>query len=353
MRISTNIVQLAMRMATERHGKLEEFNAGGDNVEDYKERFLLYCAANGLEDADKQKAVFLTCVGTATYTLFKNLVRPVKPQDKSLDEFFALLKSYFEPRIVVIAKKFRFYQRLQREGETIANYMAKLRRLSKHCDFGDYLDTALRDQLVCGIYQEAVQRKILAESELTLTKVVHIAQAAETERDETHALRGNTVRRPPAKQVETTFSVQRDTAGGAYKARQLDSRECYRCGGRGHHSSTSKFKSQKCHFCKGQGHISRVCRKRSQQDELKKGTAAVRTTAKGTPQPTHQIDEDNVSVVFVQSGKGGVTITLEVAGSQILMEVDTGATVTVIPISVYEQYQSHVQLHASTVSLKT
>ena len=58
-------------------------------------------------------------------------------------------------------------------------------------------------------------------------------------------------------------------------------------------------------------------------------------------------------MVFVQSGKGGVTITLEVAGSQILMEVDTGATVTVIPISVYEQYQSHVQLHASTVSLKT
>ena len=33
--------------------------------------------------------------------------------------------------------------------------------------------------------------------------------------------------------------------------------------------------------------------------------------------------------------------------------MDTRATVTVIPISVYEQYLSHVQLHASTVSLKT
>ena len=126
-----------------------------------------------------------------------------------------------------------------------------------------------------------------------------------------------------------------------------------RYGGRGHHPSTCKFKSQKCHFCKGQGHISRVCRKRSQQDELKKGTAAVRTTAKVKPQPTHQIDEDTVSVVFAQSGKGGVKITLEVAGSQIPMKVDTGATTMVIPISVYEQYLSHVQLHASMVSLKT
>ena len=58
-------------------------------------------------------------------------------------------------------------------------------------------------------------------------------------------------------------------------------------------------------------------------------------------------------MVFAQSGKGGVKITLEVAGSQILMKVDTGATVTVIPISVYEQYLSHVRLHASTVTLKT
>ena len=218
-----------------------------------------------MEDTDKQKAVFLTCVGTATYTLLKNLVRPEKPQDKSLDELFALLKSHFEPRIVVIAERFRFYQRLQREGESIAKYMTELRRLSKQCDFGGYLDIALRDQLVCGLYHEAVQRKILVELELTLTKAVHIAQAAKNASDESHALRGNTTRRPPVKQVETAFSVQYDTASGAYNARQLDSRECYRCGGRGHHPSTCKFKFQKCHFCKEQEHISRVLRKRSQQ----------------------------------------------------------------------------------------
>ena len=93
-----------------------------------------------------------------------------------------------------------------------------------------------------GLYHEAVQGKILAKSELTLTKAVHITQATETARDETYAVRGNTTRRPPAKQVETAFSIQRDTTGGAYKAKQLDSRECYRCGGRGHHPSTCKFK---------------------------------------------------------------------------------------------------------------
>ena len=86
MRISINTAQLVTRMATGRHGKLGEFIAGVDNVEDYKERFLLHCAANGLEDTGKQEALFLTCFGTATYSLLKNLVRPEKQPNKSLDE---------------------------------------------------------------------------------------------------------------------------------------------------------------------------------------------------------------------------------------------------------------------------
>ena len=82
----------------------------------------------------------MTCVSTATYSLLKNLVRLEKPLDKSLDELSVLLKSHFEPSIIVIAERFHFYQRLQKEGETITNYMTELRRPSKHRNFGDYLD---------------------------------------------------------------------------------------------------------------------------------------------------------------------------------------------------------------------
>ena len=67
-----------------RHGKLCEFNAGVDNVEDYKEQFLLYCTANVITDDDKKIAV-LTSMDTTTNTLLENLVRPATAQDKSLD----------------------------------------------------------------------------------------------------------------------------------------------------------------------------------------------------------------------------------------------------------------------------
>jgi hypothetical protein len=58
--------------AVGRYGRISEFQAGVDSVDDYRERFALYCAANDIDDDKKTKAVFLTSVGMSTYTLLKN-----------------------------------------------------------------------------------------------------------------------------------------------------------------------------------------------------------------------------------------------------------------------------------------
>ena len=52
---------------------------------------------------------------------------------------------------------------------------------------------------------------------------------------------------------------------------------------------------------------------------------------------THQIDEDEASLIFSLSDKRGIDVKLHVAGTEIDMEVDTGATVTVIPKAIYEK----------------
>ena len=42
-----------------------------------------------------------------------------------------------------------------------------------------FLDEALRDRLVCGLQNGETQKKLLAESDLSLQKAVNIATAAE------------------------------------------------------------------------------------------------------------------------------------------------------------------------------
>ena len=53
--------------------------------------------------------------------------------------------------------------------------MAELRRLTTHCQFGAYLDEALRDRLVCGLRNEGIQKKLLTEADLTLARALELS----------------------------------------------------------------------------------------------------------------------------------------------------------------------------------
>ena len=56
--------------------------------------------------------------------------------------------------------------------------MAELCRMITHCNFGDYLDQALQDQLVYGIRHQGTQKTLWSKA---LSKATKITQAAETQ----------------------------------------------------------------------------------------------------------------------------------------------------------------------------
>ncbi|KAL1418535.1 hypothetical protein MTO96_005662 [Rhipicephalus appendiculatus] len=58
----------------------------------------------------------------------------------------------------------------QQPGESIADFVADLRRLSEHCEFGVSLENLLRDLFVCGVRDEALQRRLLVEAALDFKK---------------------------------------------------------------------------------------------------------------------------------------------------------------------------------------
>ena len=57
-----------------------------------------------------------------------------------------VLQAHFFPKPIVIAGRYCFHKNNQAEGETIVLYMADLKKLSEHCEFGAYLQDALRDR---------------------------------------------------------------------------------------------------------------------------------------------------------------------------------------------------------------
>ena len=81
------------------------------------------------------------------------------------------MQNHLNPRPLIIAKRFKFHQRSQGENESVAQYVAELHKLSEKCNFGEYLEQALRDCLVCGLVNENVQQRLLSESKLSLKKL--------------------------------------------------------------------------------------------------------------------------------------------------------------------------------------
>ncbi len=71
---------------------------------------------------------------------------------------------------------------------TVAEYVAELRRLSAHCEFGAFLDDALRDRFVCGLCSETTQKKLLVEANLTFARAVEHAQSMESAASKTKQL---------------------------------------------------------------------------------------------------------------------------------------------------------------------
>ena len=90
-----------------------------------------------------------------------------------------MLKKHFDPTPSVLGERFNFHCRSQGNSEGIAEYVAELKCLATHCSFKAYLDEALRDRFVFGLKQTAIQKRLLAEKNLTFTTAVEIAQSME------------------------------------------------------------------------------------------------------------------------------------------------------------------------------
>ena len=118
-------------------GKIDSFNHGSDDICEYIERVDQYFFANDINDAKKKTAIFLTVIGSDTYSLLRNLLAPVSPSNKTVEELFEILKEHLKP--IIIAERYKFYCRDQKENEMISDYIAVLRKLTLIATLGNFL----------------------------------------------------------------------------------------------------------------------------------------------------------------------------------------------------------------------
>ncbi|CAC5409230.1 unnamed protein product [Mytilus coruscus] len=158
----------------------------------------------------------------------RNLSARKKPGEKTYDDIVKLVTDHQNPKPSSIVQRCKFNSRSRQPNESVSQFVAELRQISELCDYKATLDDMLRDRLVCGIKEDRIQRRLLAEPGLTFKKAMEVATAMEMAAKNAHDL-----------QVQEPKQVHKVT---------IRNEECYRCGG-SHNATDCKWKDAKCYVC--------------------------------------------------------------------------------------------------------
>ncbi|XP_014876941.1 uncharacterized protein K02A2.6-like [Poecilia latipinna] len=322
-------------------GQMNIFEDGTEDWTTYVERVEQYCLANKVED-ERKVAVLLSVMGAKTYNLLRSLITPAKPVDKSFREITEVLQKHFQPKLLVIAERFRFHKRNQSKTESTSTYIAELRRLSEHCQFGEGLSDALRDRFVCGLHNESTQKRLLTEDNLTLHRALEIAISMETAAKDAGELQGKYIEPCAVNKMRAQPNDKLQT--------------CYRCGKKSHDAANCWFKNKECLQCNKNGHIQKMCRskqyKKNKMWKKDRKLHEVNETDSNSSQENlaclelHTIQEK-------EKYKGAIWLTPKVQGVKLKMELDTGSALSLISYEDYRDKFPNLKLKHTSVKLKT
>ena len=178
-------------MATH-HGTITEFSGNSDDWEAYIEQLENYFVANDIDSAAKKRAILLSSCGTAAYKTIRSILAPQKPTEVDYAELVKQVKQHYVPKPSEIIQRYKFYTCNRQPSESIADYVARLRALTEYCEFGGTLDSMLRDRLVCGVNNEQLQRRLLAEPRLTFERALELSRTFESATEDARHLQNET-----------------------------------------------------------------------------------------------------------------------------------------------------------------
>ena len=220
------ITFLVTRMA---HGHIKEFDSTKETINDFRQHFEFYCAANNIQSENEtqqahKKALFITMLGQTTFVKLCDLANPTDITTLSLDQVVELLTAHYRPQTIEITECYKFLKHMQEDQERTTDFIAALRRLAKTCNFGQYLDTALRDQFVCGLNNHKCQWELLSIQELTLQMAIQKATAAKTATRESRGILGASAEQMASKDLHKMTAKPK----------------CFCCGRTGHQPTQCK-----------------------------------------------------------------------------------------------------------------
>ncbi|XP_053698835.1 uncharacterized protein K02A2.6-like [Sabethes cyaneus] len=322
-------------------------------IERLEGAFVLFAVREG-----SRLFMLLHFMGGEIYDILCDKLAPEKPHTKTYAEIVRMLETHFNPEPLEILENFRFKCRKQgdeRPEESIDEYLIALRKLAITCNFGGYLNTALRNQLVFGLKNGKIQSRLLEVRNLTLERAREIAVSMELSykgEKEIQSKQGKSEvnlvepsRSNVKLQVKSTNknSKNKDSAGSGKKG------ECYRCGNTSHFANKCPYIRTVCNYCKMVGHLQKVCLKAKNERKSKPETHLLEEAGPDDVQCT--LDELCKLEAIRKPSVSKFWLEVKVNSATICFEIDTGAPVTIVSVEDKQRFFPNAMLLPSDMEL--
>ena len=299
-----------------------------ENWRKWKQRFELFSAASGLSDKDEkvQSATLLHVAGPDALEIYNTFSWDTEGDENKVEKIKERFEGYCNPRKNITWERHVFNTCDQDIGETIDQYVTKLKTKAKSCEFGTLKDSLIRDRIVCGISSDSTRAKLLREANLTIERAIDICRADEAMVTQMKML-------GESKTTGHAANLMEISAVGTSSRGDMKKYRCDKCGGMHRIQQTCPALGAECHKCGKRNHFARVCRSKT----TRMGKSRLHSIEQQEDESSDKHEHLFVATIQNSSRSKEWNITIKLNKQKTVFKIDTGAQCNVISKYKYNQ----------------
>ena len=333
-------------------------------------RFNNFVVAKNIEEDKRKQAMLLHYGGEEVFEIHEAL----SVEGDAIDTYPQLTKKlteYFAPKRNTEYEVYLFRQSAQQHGETLDKFYARLLQMSRNCDFGDAA-REIKSQIIQKCALTKVRDKGLRDTNLVLTDLLQFGRTLEATTSQVKAMGA------PSTDGKTTSAVNRvDTRSTSKTTNRFNKTKpkgptthhtptdqhktsCPGCGSaKGHTSRVQQCPAwgKECRKCSKNNHFASVCRGGTPPSAQHQSTTQHKSTAQPTARNNFVQDVTDVPyssqypvyTVQSKSPRGPYVCVVKINGAPTAMEIDTGASLSLVSVNQYKQLPCSVPLDTTNI----